>query len=142
MKNLRKEFQKLQSQPFSELVELKFHTLLNECKASESYDYALLKEVYSYLDNLKASIKYKVVCEDALEVPSIGQFLFKYKEDFPVDEEFYSEEDAMAYIQKESSDIEEPFKDAWLFFVIITKQNEILELWAYDTNLNLVERVY
>jgi hypothetical protein len=140
MKNLREEFQQLQSQPFSKLTELKFRMLLNECKES---DYLLCKEVCSYLDTLKASIKFKVVCEDALEVPSIGQFLFKYKDyDFPVDDEFYSEEEAMAYIQKESSDIEEPFKHAWLFFVIITKGNEILEFWLYNTNLTLVERVY
>lgn len=94
--------------------------------------------------------KFKVLIEDVEEIGSIAQLLFhRTKEEiinYLSDEfssTFDSEEEALAFIKRFFDDIDEDFyKELWLPFIVVIKENNIINIEQYNYNLELVDEVF
>lgn len=94
--------------------------------------------------------KFKVLIEDVEEISNIAQLLFhRTKEEiinYLSDEfssTFDSEDEALTFIKRFFDDIDEDFyKELWLPFIVVIKENNIINIEQYNYNLELVDEVF
>lgn len=96
-------------------------------------------------------MKYKVLIEDLLEICTIAQLLFTRTKDELVSYQDYDKfiktfkslKDAKAYIKEFFSDIDEEFyKECWVAFVVVIKDDELVNVKEYNHNAKLVEELF
>ena len=131
---MKTKFEHLKNQPFNALTKLQITHLINNCPPSPLRD-----EMTLYIQN-PPGFTFTIYELDRIEYPTIGQLLFSHALDnFTPDASFSQEDEALSYIREELAD--PTFPEAWIYFVVITQDDTIINISAYDSTCTLLESV-